>query len=538
MENKTYYIEGLNGQKFEASEYQAKIFENIEHGYGNMIINAAAGSSKTTTIVNAIKYIPEDKRILFVAFNTSTRDNIKNVVTRKRTKITTFNGLGYGILIENGIVDKENKEAINENKYPNYIRENFEKLITDEEYLDDKEDTIKTLIELVNKSRYYMAFTDKQIKKVGSIYNIYVDVALSTAVREVLKWGKEQNFIDYDDMIWMVNFLNLPAKSNQFDWIFIDEAQDTSIAKQRLIEKCFKRGTRFAAVCDGFQQINVWCGATEKAIDNLKSIPNTKEYKLPISYRCPKKIVDLASRYSDNIIAAPNAKEGEIIEDVSISDPKGGDLVLCRKTAPIIELFMQYLSEGKNVHIKGGKDFTKEYNRLTSGIKAKTIDIALKTKTGLFPTLYKNLFKEIDKLIKTNTMSEEEAFESDEIQEMIDNITALEILSEGLKTIDQLKERVKAIFEAKEENNAIELSTIHKAKGLEADNVYILKPSLLGPRKNDEDWKVKEENNLIYVAYTRAKSTLNFIKEKKKENNKKITKTIADLKKIRQKLLV
>ena len=65
MDYKIYF----GNNEYDASEYQSKIFDCIEHGVGNMIISAAAGASKTTTIVNATRYIPLDKRILFIAFN-------------------------------------------------------------------------------------------------------------------------------------------------------------------------------------------------------------------------------------------------------------------------------------------------------------------------------------------------------------------------------------------------------------------------------------------------------------------------------------
>lgn len=66
-----------------------------------------------------------------------------------------------------------------------------------------------------------------------------------------------------------------------------------------------------------------------------------------------------------------------------------------------------------------------------------------------------------------------------------------------------------------DENDAIVLSTVHKAKGLEADNIFIYYPSLMPLKLATKDWEIKTEDNLIYVAYTRAKKTLNFMKEDK-----------------------
>ena len=50
---------------FNPSEYQKKIFEFVTKGTGNAVINAKAGSGKTTTLVEAMKLIPEKEKVLF-----------------------------------------------------------------------------------------------------------------------------------------------------------------------------------------------------------------------------------------------------------------------------------------------------------------------------------------------------------------------------------------------------------------------------------------------------------------------------------------
>jgi superfamily I DNA/RNA helicase len=55
----------------------------------------------------------------------------------------------------------------------------------------------------------------------------------------------------------------------------------------------------------------------------------------------------------------------------------------------------------------------------------------------------------------------------------------------------------------------VTLSSIHRAKGLEADNVVILEPELLAARARDPE-AFQQEKNLLYVALTRAKNHLAF----------------------------
>ena len=88
-------------------------------------------------------------------------------------------------------------------------------------------------------------------------------------------------------------------------------------------------------------------------------------------------------------------------------------------------------------------------------------------------------------------------------------------VSEGISTVPELVDKINTIFHG-DSDDAIQLSTVHKAKGLEADNVYILMPSLMPIKYATQDWEKTTEKNLIYVAITRAKKSLNYIEEENK----------------------
>lgn len=499
-------------KEFEASEYQSKIFDFIEHGAGNMIISAAAGSSKTTTIVNATRYIPEEKRVLFIAFNKDIVEKLREEVHRNNVHISTFHSLGYSILLENDVID--HRTEINEYKYQTYIKENIDELTKHKETRSlggDRIHYITNIIKLSEYCRYYLAFSSREIKKIVELYGLSLVRDEIAVCNEVLKWGsKHLDTIDFTDMIWLTNQLNLITKKHQYDFIFIDEAQDTSIMQQKMIEKCFKRGTRFVTVGDDFQKINVWCGSSVDAINNFRKYPNTQDFQLPISYRCPKKIVELAKEYSSNIVAAPNAIEGEINQDVSIYAPKNNDMVLCRTTAPLIKLHLKYLRNNKKSYIRGFEDIRQEYKELIQGTYSKNIDKNCLTYDGLVPKLYTSLFKEIDRLKQNLNLTDEEVMNHPNVFKLYDNIQGILAISDGLTTTEELLEKIEIIFNG-EQKDSINLSTIHKAKGLEADNVFILHPNLLPYPFAQQPWEVETERNLIYVAYTRAKKSLNFI---------------------------
>jgi superfamily I DNA/RNA helicase len=65
------------------------------------------------------------------------------------------------------------------------------------------------------------------------------------------------------------------------------------------------------------------------------------------------------------------------------------------------------------------------------------------------------------------------------------------------------------LFSDDNNTNAYVFSTVHKAKGLESEVVYILNPELFPlRRKNQSAWELEQELNIKYVAYTRSKNKL------------------------------
>lgn len=516
MENKN--IIKFGDKTFASSIYQRQIFNEIEQGCGNMVITAAAGSAKTTTIENCLRFIPKDKKALFLAFNVSTVQKLKDeIVTDNEVKIMTFHGLGNRILRENDIISSNT--VIDDFKYSRYVKAHIEEISTYGEYktLENLKYTyLNNILGLVNYCRYYLSFTTKEIERTAKIYGITPVRDEFEVVRSVLLWGKENiETIDNTDMIWLPNVLNLETKFYRYDFIFIDEAQDTTIAHQNMVDKCFRRATRFIAVGDPKQQINVWCGATQEAIDNYLKRPNTKHLTLPISYRCPNKIIQKAKAYSHYIEAAPNAIDGIIREDVSLYDAKGGDIILCRVISKLVEAYLKLLKGNKKAYLKGNDAVRETYLELISSVKANRIDTTCATQDGLIPQLYKMYFDLKYKCINEMNIDENDVMYRPDLVNLYDNIEALKILSEGISTVDELIDKVKVIFTG-DEKDAIMLSTIHKAKGLEANNIFILCPSLMTNKMAKKTWEIEAEANLNYVAITRAKISLNYIKEERK----------------------
>lgn len=518
---------------FEPSQYQKDILQFAHEGVGNGFINACAGASKTTILENIIYQVPSSKKKLFIAFNKSIVEEMNNRIDSsvENLNIVTYHSLGYSILKENF---RNNNFIVNVEKYSTYLRNNILTLSSYGEINSigsSYTQYLRNIILLIDYSRYYHASNLIAIKNVAEKYglNILRDECIIT--KKMLDWGRNNiNEIDFTDMVWLVNELNLTTKKHLYDIILVDEAQDTSVMQQNMTEICKKRGCRVFAVGDTNQAINVWCGADTEAVEKFKG-DNVKVFTLPISYRCPKRVVEMAKKYSDNIVASENAIDGEIRYNVPLSMPDNNDMVLCRNTAPLIEYYLTLLRYNKKCYIKGSEDIYNILYSLITSTNATKIDEECNYSDGLFPKLYEMLSNNISKLISCG-YTEEDATMHKSSLDIYDNICAIRVLSENLSTTEELLNKLAIIFKD-ESNEGIMLSTIHKAKGLESDNIFILSPSLLPNKYAKKEWEKLSEQHLIYVAYTRAKKTLNFMVEEthNHRNNSQI-----DFKKIKKEL--
>ena len=521
---------------FEPSEYQKEILHFAKYGVGDAFIQACAGASKTTMLENILYHIPPDDKKLFIAFNKSISDEMKNRVKDiENVNITTYHSLGYAILREN--LKKE--FTIDEDKYKNFLRENITKLTSYEDIeLNNKnyQTYINNIIHLIEYSRYYLKSHVIHINKIAEQYNLNLIRDEANVVKKMLEWGKNNtDIIDFTDMVWLVNEFNLTTKKYLYDIILIDEAQDTSIMQQEMITKCMKRGTRLFIVGDEYQSINVWCGSDINAVKKFQS-DKCKIFTLPISYRCAKKIVELAQRYSPNIVASENSPEGEINYNVPITAPVNNDMVLCRNTAPLIECYLKYLKINKKCYIKGSENISERYIQLINETKSEYIDQSCTTCDGLIPKLYQKLNSYIDLLVSKG-YTIDDAYHHSSVINLYDDIIGIITLSDNIINTKDLITKIKDIFKDRS-NEGVMLTTVHKAKGLESENVYILSPSLLPNKYAKKEWEIKAEEHLTYVAYTRAKKTLNFMEENNKYTKLSTTFNFEKMIKIIEKLRV
>ena len=486
---------------FQPSKYQRTVYKFIETCKGNAVVEAVAGSGKSTTIVNAIKIIPEDKRILFLAFNKSIVSELeKKIGDKKNCDIKTLHSLGVKQLLY------YYHSKIDDAKYKSHLNEGIESGLyhaNKELNNNDKEDWKRNLLQLIDLGRVNLCKSVAEIDDIAFKFQLFIVDNECELAYKIIQWGKAHTeIIDFTDMIYLPIVLNV--RMWQYDWVFIDECQDLNAAQRELFLKCIKPNGRFIAVGDRMQSIYGFSGADEESFIKLKNLPRTAKLPLSICYRCDRSIIQAAKQYVPQIEARDNADEGVVTLEAKVADVKDGDMIICRVTTPLAKLCIEYISKGIKAYVKG-KDIGVNLVNMIKKTRKNTIE-------GCLYSLEVEL-KKIDAIIIKKTHCKPEEAKESEIHKIYeDKIQAIEVLSQGAETIDDVIKRIEEIFQ--NESSGICLSTIHKSKGLEADRVFILCPDKLFLKSAMRiPWQAEQEKNLVYVAITRAKHYLGYIQD-------------------------
>ena len=494
------------------STYQRNIFDFIQHGVGNLVVEACAGSGKSTTMIKCLDFISSDKRILLSAFN---RDIVsvlhEKVIDSKNIDVSTIHSLGL-LMLERNFKDKN--ITVDEFKYKSYITHNINGLSTlDISNLEKRiyYKYINNICKYIDYGRFYLCQTEKDLSFIEERYGIEDVKDEKIIAIQAMNWGKNYfDTVDFTDMVWLPVVLYCKPIGLLYDWIFVDECQDLSKMQRELLLKCKKINTRMVSFGDPNQCIYTFAGSDMDSFNELKNLPNTSFLPLSVSYRCADKIVDFAKNIVPTIEHNNDKRVGEISYHANIDNIQDNDMILCRNNAPLIKLYGELIKRGRKCHILG-KDIGVNMITTIKNTKKECLNLDM-SEDGVFPRLYLDMIIERNDLMRKNNIDITTATESAYISNKLDTIHALEILSNGINTAEELISKINDIFSDKA-IEGIQLSTIHKAKGLESANVFIACPSLMPSKSAKKNWEKEQEKNLIYVAYTRAKNKLSFLDE-------------------------
>lgn len=308
--------------------------------------------------------------------------------------------------------------------------------------------------------------------------------------------------IDFDDMIYMPLLQNV--RMAQYDWVLVDEAQDSNPVRRAMVKRMLKPGGRAIFVGDDRQAIYGFTGADNDALDVISREFSTSELPLTVTYRCPKAVVALAQSLVPDYEAHPDAPEGEVLDidhAVMMDDPDWGqgDAVICRNTAPLVDIAFGLIRKGITCHVEG-REIGRGLLKLATKWKVKTL-------SALTDKLEDYREREVGKAM---TAGQEQ--KADQINDKIDTMMAL-IQGIGIQgTVAELVAKIQGMFKETPEGQrapGVVLMTAHRSKGLEFDRVFLYGEEKFMPsRFARQTHQLVQEENLKYVAYTRAMKVL------------------------------
>lgn len=492
------------------SKQQKAIFEFFASGAGNLVVRARAGTGKTTTILEGINHAP-DFKILLAAFNKRIATELQKKLGNPRAVAKTLHSLGYGFVMKNlGRVQLDTNLPWDKRRA---------RVLAVEAVGSDLPKPMVTMVaKLMTLGREMAPFA----RGPGDLIDIAYDFeCVPDSGYEAMGWDidkvcihayeamqlakKPTKIIDFTDMIFLPVANGWASPS--YDLVCIDEAQDMNACQLHLAQSVCKPTGRVVVVGDDRQAIYGFRGADSNSIDRLKEELDATELSLTITYRCPRVVVEEAQRLVSDYEHAPNAPDGTISRVMAAELAKHvspGNFVLSRTNAALTKACMELLRNNIRAKIEG-RDIGK---RLQTIVKTLTKNNTWMDIADFEEELAAWEQKEIDKAIRADRESRAAL--------VADQAETLRILGEGLNAVKDLLFRIDDLFgEAAAQHGVVVCSTVHKAKGLESQRVFLLRETFYpGRRDKMSAGRLTEETNIEYVAITRAMEELTWVSGK------------------------
>jgi len=285
--------------------------EAVLYNEGPLLIIAGAGAGKTKTLTTKIAYLIEDKEvspenILAITFTNKAAKEMKDRLysqigsLAKRLQVSTFHSFGLKLL-----------------------RENYEALGYDKNFVIMDSDDSLTVVKKIIKDLGYdpKVYNPRAIRnKISSCKNemttpaMYERYAVSDyekIVKEIYEKYeiklKRNNSVDFDDLLLLPIelFKKNPTILNNYQdlyqYILIDEYQDTNEAQYILTKLLSEKNRKITCVGDDSQSIYSFRGANYKNILNFeKDYKEAKIILLEQNYRSTSNILDAANQVIKN----------------------------------------------------------------------------------------------------------------------------------------------------------------------------------------------------------------------------------------------
>lgn len=345
------------------------------------------------------------------------------------------------------------------------------------------------------------------------IYELSRDV-LAEGIRVFEQEGK----FSFDDQVYYPACI--AGQFPKYPKIFTDESQDLNGLNHRMLELMMGESTQLTSVGDPRQSIYAFRGALNDGMKKLRRIRhNWVDRGLLTTFRCPKLIVARQQFHAPGYTAWHTNTDGRIA-DIAPGQP-GFDLVdgwnwnhvrklmprpdctmmvLCRNNAPLLGLAFKLIRAQVGV-VMLGRDIGKGLIALSKKLLPED-----STEQSRCIGIVNDWAESETSLARANKHEERIAGIEDRAQCLIAS------LESGCKDAGELRMLLTRLFSR--ETGQVQLSTIHRAKGLEADCVLHLDPWRIPSKfaqaaaRGGDTRALQQEWNLKYVCETRTKHTL------------------------------
>ena len=295
-------LKGLNDKQYEA----------VVNTEGPCLVIAGAGSGKTKVLTHKIAYLMGEKNILpwnilAITFTNKAAKEMKERIellvgdAAKDMWVGTFHSICVRILRK--FIDRVGFDS-SFIIFDSSDQKTMIKQILKDLQLDDKIFTDRSVMSEISNAKNEMlepdtyavkAHGDFRKEKIAEVYERYQ------------KRLKENNAIDFDDIInYTIKILIenpdvLQYYSNKFEYVLVDEYQDTNKSQFTLVTMLASKHGNITAVGDNDQGIYSFRGADISNILNFeKDFPGTKIIKLEQNYRCTGNILKVANAVIKN----------------------------------------------------------------------------------------------------------------------------------------------------------------------------------------------------------------------------------------------
>ena len=555
---------------FKPSTYQQDILDFfLNNPQSNMLVNALAGSGKSTTACMLSEHSKTSD--LYIAFNASVVEEFKKKIKNPKTKVMTMHSLAYSIMLYN--VEQESKDSGEKPKGFGSQRskrtvnlDNFKPhKILDEEitkrygrYIEfAKRGFLKdNYVNLYNLCRLTLTdmSSNKDVSRLIDDHVLFLyygdegysapDISEITSTLKILDTKSRQQLetqgiIDFTDMLW-ITFNKLKYDNWEVPYwalytnIYCDEVQDFSNIQLNFLKFIKRAKGRYVFIGDFHQAIYNFAGANAQAFNQIpKMFAPVETFDLPICYRCAKSHLSRVNReYGIPILPCDDAPMGFVktIDKNKISEyAKAGDMVISRKNKWIAEVVLDLARNGTPIFIED-KEMVGAIKRQILSSKCTSVGTLEKFLQKVISNYNKKLFEIVSKNVREGGHEEERLEAVAETNSKIDNTSfLLEILEGYLEnhtssdSVSKFSDFVDKLLNTTPSPDCVRLCSIHKAKGLEATNVFVLNEAKINfDFRNSKEQNVQEKN-LSYIATTRAKEGLYLVKEPSKTTTTKNT---------------